>query len=532
MTEDAFDLSTLNLELAWKRVCAELPYSFVRFPYELPQIELDLDGWIEEVRRRLRAGSYRPSTAIHFDTPKKGWMIRPGSYVSLEDRMVFTACVGFCEQKIRQSIEWSQGTHDFGWILTPPLNAPVWLRNPRYCWRLFSNRALRLLRDPKYPVILSTDIVGFYENISIETLNSDLAQLELPSPITNLIRDSLRTWTPSLSGDQGLPQNVGACHLLAKFYIDPIDRFLARGGYVHHRYVDDVMIYCTDVVHAKRAIADLSRWLRARSLTLHGEKSQILSPDVARLRFEGALDKIARVLDTAVQDEVQAEELSNPYLNVEEITAILEPLRPEVDVRSYEAALRLHFTDTGDSLPPFDKSFFHFLLGGLAKANSRAAVDFSISLLASRPEETPYILNHLKQLGIGSEFDAQVNGFLLSSSAVYPYQVYQVGEWVLNRVEPPAGELTDTLRRLAWEPATPSYLRATCKAILGKWGDPADLERLWESYSDTGMDAERATTVIALGRLERGRRNAFYSAIERRSSLEYRAARLARSLCA
>jgi len=523
-------LATLDLTLAWQRVRGERSQAFIRFPHEVELVELDLATWLTSIQDRINSGAYVPSPAIHCDVPKKKWMIRPGSYVSLTDRVVYTACVSACLPQIRKATDWAQGTHDFGYIPTPPLNAPVWFEHPMECWKRFRNRSLSLLRERKYSAILSSDLVGFYENISIDLLHSDLAQASVHPEINKLIRDCLRMWSPTQSRDRGLPQSVGASHLLAKFYFNPIDRALTNGGYTHHRYVDDMMFYCADLNEAKRVIVELSSLLRGRGLTMHAEKSQIQDPVQSRVRFEGAQAKIRSILETAAQDEAESIALANPYLTIDELNEIISQLKQEVNEEAYVAALRMYFTESTNPEESFDKSLFHFILGGLARKGNRSALQYCLASFPTHPEETEAILKYFVKVAQTEVPDDQVADFLSSTSAVYPFQVFQIAEWALNRSIPLSQKLLSVFRTIAWDASKPSYLRATCKAILGQNGEQADLDRLWRSYSEEVTELERVVTVVSLRKLERGRRNEFYASIEKQSDGIHRAVGLAKSL--
>jgi hypothetical protein len=111
-------VATLDLPLAWKRVKSDIQNEreFVRHPYEVHLVEADLEGWFERLQQEIRGG-FNPSTPTIADIPKGGGAVRPGALLALNDKMVYTACVGTALPAIYSSLEWSQGVVDFGYQL-------------------------------------------------------------------------------------------------------------------------------------------------------------------------------------------------------------------------------------------------------------------------------------------------------------------------------------------------------------------------------------------------------------------------------
>ena len=145
----------------------------------------------------------------------------------------------------------------------------------------------------------------------------------------------------------------------------------------------------------------------------------------------------------------------------------------------------------------FDKTLFHFLLSRLGKAGDDFAIDFCVKLLPERPEETSAILLYLERVGKVSDNDAQLAAFLESTDAIYAYQNYQIAECRLRDDNPCADELLCVFRDFAFDPAQPAYLRSQGRALLGKFGTPADLERLEHSYPEArGTEKECEYCVV------------------------------------
>jgi hypothetical protein len=212
--------STLNLDLAYARVRDELvsqPKSFralVTDPWELDLVEVDRDSWLANLGALVDSGQFVPGPVEVCDAPKGGGLVRPATRLHLADRVVYTAAVGACLPAIDQETRWSQGACDFAPRLDPSaLGKREWLRSPFLGWDEFRTRSLQRLDSPTFEFVLSADIAGYFENVSLSLLASDLRRIGCPDPAVRLVSQCLNAW--ALTPDRGLPQGVMASDILA-----------------------------------------------------------------------------------------------------------------------------------------------------------------------------------------------------------------------------------------------------------------------------------------------------------------------------
>jgi Reverse transcriptase (RNA-dependent DNA polymerase) len=273
-------VSRLRLKLAFRRVRDELtdqPKSgraFVANPFELDLIEADYEGWIKDLRQQIRVGSFSPGPIEYCYAPKGGGLVRPGVRLGIADRVVYTAAVGACLGKIHAATKWSQRSVDFAMRVNGrALSKREWLNAPFLGWRDWSQESERRLALAKTRYVLSVDIAGYFENVSIGLLRSDLMRIGCDTDVVSLIEHCLRHWAPA--DDRGLPQGVLASDVLAKLYLEPFDRQVKDAGFTHMRYVDDVRVYCGSQREARRALVLITRLLRERGLTMQSAKTKI-----------------------------------------------------------------------------------------------------------------------------------------------------------------------------------------------------------------------------------------------------------------
>ncbi len=503
-----------ELELAWRRVRRDAKERhFTVHPDIFEWIDSDLDSWFEGLVAELYAG-YTPRPSRFTAVPKAGSLIRPGTILELEDAVVYNFLMGRVFGRIIEHLRWSQGEVDIAYPLPARSEVVDWTGLGFLVWRNWRDRSVAGLSVPGVEYVVVSDITGFYENIDLQRLASDLRALEAEPEIVGLFQDCLRNW--ALPRNEGIPQGYSASDILAKLYLDGVDRNLQTDGFTHLRYVDDIRIFCRTKLEARRAIRRLTAHLYPRGLNLQSGKTQILDKRQARRRFDGVDEIIADLNRKLAAELVDA---GGEYVTPAEVLKALgEHSGPAPEV--LERAFSEYFAHGADT--PFDSTLFHYLLVRLGKVGSRIAVAYSLGLIETRPEETGNILVYFASVGLTPDEQAVVLRFLDSEEAIYDHQTYQILRWFYEE-----GVANDQMLRLcrAWvtDQNREQSLRSYAFAYLRVFGAVFDWAQIEESYGEATTEIERADRVAAVERLERGRRNAFYARVAGHGKLVARA---------
>jgi hypothetical protein len=512
----------LDLRTAWQRVKIDLQDRvFFNHPYAVPLIELDLDTWLRDRLEAIRRDEYFPASMLVCDVPKGEGLIRPGSHLAYADRLVFTACVGACLPAIHAKIAWSQGRTDFSYQLAGDVRNTRWLRDRIVGWKDFQAKSLEAIRDPISYVVIA-DIASFYENVDISLLISDLRGANAPEPAVNQIAACLNKWA-QVPG-RGIPQGQNASDILAKLYLDNIDRVLRDMHYTHFRYVDDIRVFCQTLVDAKLFLIEISKLLRKRGLFLQGAKSAIHPALSARKEIEDVTAVLRELKQTFVDDIIN--QAGDPYIDFHEAEEFLEANPDDAPLEIIQEAYRAHVVENAGQL---NATLFRFLINRLGKQRDSYAADHVVTLLEPHPEETSTILRYLRSVGPGEEIESQIAVLMSSGVLVYKYQFYKIVEWFYAADTDPSEILLELVRELAFDQNSPSYLKTMCRAFLGKFGAAADIERIASSYDETNDPAEHAEIICSIRRMERGRRNGFLARLEHDGGENVRAVRWVRS---
>jgi hypothetical protein len=192
----------LDLELAWRRVKNDTGRVFVDTPYERQLVEADQVEWLAELQGKIAKG-YRPHSAIIADIPKGNGAVRPAALLSLEDQLVYAAAVGAMIPSIGAGLRQSQGTVDFSYRLSESPRRVEWSTRAFLGWSAFRKASTDRL-DKGAPHAVLTDITGFYENIDLGVLFSDLRALGCDTSVVQLLQTCLHRW--SIVPGRGLSQ--------------------------------------------------------------------------------------------------------------------------------------------------------------------------------------------------------------------------------------------------------------------------------------------------------------------------------------
>jgi hypothetical protein len=509
-----------NFDLAFARVRDELvdqPKSgrtFVADTFEMDLAAVDLESWLEALESDVTTGKYTPGAMELCGAPKGGDLIRPGAHVALSDRVVYTAAVGACLKHIVRQTKWSQRKIDCS-PLFPLRNwhQRRWLLKPFLGWERWMDRSLELLDRRTTKFVVTVDIAGFFENISIGRLRSDLNRIDSPPEAVDLITLCLNKW--ALVPDRSLPQGVLASDILAKLYLESLDKRLKDAGHTHLRYADDIRVFCRSRAEARRALVLVTELLRERALTLQSAKSAIRDADGAlRQEFEGAVPLIKALNRDFIDEAIDAgilpvDEASVPVSVIDDlINAEPQAMDPEVIRRAFKQYVL-------DARSP-NQSMLRYLLRRFAAIESDHAVDYASSRIRSNPESAPEILRYFADLEDPRSLEVPVAAALSSSELEpYPYSRFLLLGWLRRNSRTLRKPTLRAVRKQAFQPEHPDYVRTAAFAVLGHAGEHSDLDQIAALLASTQNPLHRAQLMLCLRTLERSRRNALLGRVGR-----------------
>lgn len=496
----------LNLDLAWRKAVECLDDTcFVTHPYEVPFVEMNLKDWIKNLRDEIRQG-YRPGLANVIDCPKSDWHLRPGAVLSMRDHVVYNALIIDMLGKIKRQTQWSIDKRvRFSNVLMRNQRGNRWFEYGVKWWIGFEEQSVALTKKGNNFVMIS-DISAYFENVDIGRLISDLAAIGISKDARDLLSSCLNRWANSRA--RGLPQGYVPSNILSEVYLDLIDRQMAREGFSHLRYSDDVRVFCKTEREAIEALHSITRLLRDKGLNLQTAKSKIVKRKQAIEEFQYVNGIIGKAVKACAKELKNDLILEYPYCAPSEIRALMASKKHEIPLKSITGVFDQHFVQKESR---FNKRLFHFVLNRLGAAGNPRAVDYCLKGLLIIPEETRDILRYFSNLPHMKNRIANRIVTIIAKDLIIPeYQIYQILEWLYDqRIY--TKRVLNQVRQVVRNPGIPTYMLDYCIAYLGDYGDSTDIEQLSHLYRNSNDPLSKATVIYGIRRMEKGRRNAIYS---------------------
>jgi hypothetical protein len=450
-----------RLEDAWKYLLLNAGDRYLPDIISLADVDNEWSNFKDSLIRRVVNGEYSPTLVDVIDLPKDELNVRPLSRFSLEDRLVYEACL-FAVAPIIDTVIPNR-VYSYRWS--------KWkgrLYSPKTRWVLMQKRAKRIHRRQPGHLLLRTDISAFYEYIDLEILHGELRTLGLPSWALLTIESFLRDFN-TFSHAWGLPQGPDSSGVLANLYLLPLDNMIRRHGLQHVRYSDDLMVFGQSWTELRSILMRLNQICRSRHLTLSSGKTKIIAAADVPAEFEDtSKDAIRYGIDIEAGDSQ-------------------ENLRTYFD----RAAAEFNLRD------------LRFSLNQLVRLKDDWAVTWLLKQLPELPHLADDAVNYLREFrSARPDVDEELAAMLANGSfALYPPVERRVIQYlVLSGIA--ETKALDACWNIIFDSNKSSIVREFAARYVGKFcktGDGAQLRELYERES-----SERFRRAILIACYEAG----------------------------
>lgn len=273
---------------------------------------------LQKLRDELMVGRFVPQPYKQVNIPKKDGDTRALGLMSIRDKIV--------QQSARE-------------VLEPILDRMFLDVSYGYRKGKGTGRAIKriahMIRNEKRVWLTKCDIDGYFDNIEHERLLRLLTGRIKAPDFIRLIQVWLQMGR--VSGDlkwkdsiKGIPQGGVISPLLSNFYLNPMDHFCVERKYALVRYADDFIILSHTEDMAKKALADVTRFLQDRLKLRLNEGSKVINVNAGfeflGVSFQGndlslSDAKMARLKDK-LKIAVRRDGMRGPRNTVEEIEGI------------------------------------------------------------------------------------------------------------------------------------------------------------------------------------------------------------------
>lgn len=252
-----------NLEAAWKKVQANNGAAGVD-GQSVQAFARHAEHRLKQLEQELKEERYRPLDVRRHWIPKPGTNEeRPLGIPAVYDRVAQTALRHVLEPIFER--EFAEQSYGF--------------RPGRSCKQALA-RVQDLLKQG-YTWVVDADLKSYFDTIPHEQLMARVRERVADGRVLQLIEtflkanvmDGLKRWEP----EAGAPQGAVISPLLSNIYLNPLDHLMAQAGHEMVRYADDFVVLCRSEEEARQALERVQKWTAEAGLTLHPEKTRIVS---------------------------------------------------------------------------------------------------------------------------------------------------------------------------------------------------------------------------------------------------------------
>ncbi|MFV2044358.1 MAG: reverse transcriptase domain-containing protein [Anaerolineales bacterium] len=282
-----------NLFLAWRRITTGTNARYKQYFRPLYEAyELSHKENLQDLRRRIRDGTFSPSTPYRIYYPKPSGLQRPVSLLALEDQILLQAIANLFVRSVRSS----RAPFENQVVFSNGLQAP----KSRFLFRDWRKgyRALRArlqgLYDKGFIWHASLDLSAFYDTISHTLLMRTIAPRGGSQELVDYCLECLEMWSSPVKSAQyshGIPQGPIASSLLAEVFMMPIDEKMGL-QFKFARYVDDVNIMGKSEIDVLRGVASFDKLCRDRGLIPNTSKY-----DLVKLKGRSDVNALVALLE-------------------------------------------------------------------------------------------------------------------------------------------------------------------------------------------------------------------------------------------
>jgi hypothetical protein len=150
---------------------------------------------LQRLRKHLIRHAYEPDHASKIYLPKPSGILRPYTLLTVNDQVVYQACVNIVAEKLRPKIRRRYLKSAFGHLYAGKSSKFFYLK-----WQKSYQRYSKAVIDAVnkgFTYAASFDLASFYDSIDHHVLRHFLRELRIDEDLIQFLLSSLKTWTSS-----------------------------------------------------------------------------------------------------------------------------------------------------------------------------------------------------------------------------------------------------------------------------------------------------------------------------------------------
>ncbi len=332
------------LRRGWHLARSDSRNDFIYDSFRYSDFAFNLEENLLSISSSIKREQYYPKPLLTIDIPKSTLSVRPGSVISIEDRIVLFSIIDLISVKLDKKLPENVYSYrlkkkkdskslfkdieilKFPFLKRKTIQKRISLIEPWYGqWPKFSEKTLYTFEKEGYKYLTVSDIAAYFENINIPILRDHILIENIPGEqkIINLLCSLLEYWTwPTMHGltiQRGIPQGSDASCFLGNIYLLPLDKefekFSKKKDIKYYRYMDDVKIFSKQKDVAREVLFVMNEVLRKLHLNIQGGKTAILEEeDIQKELYDQRLEQVNRIISEIDKSMEMTPEKRNEYI--------------------------------------------------------------------------------------------------------------------------------------------------------------------------------------------------------------------------
>jgi len=482
----------LDLHKAYKRIQQDKRDDTLPDIANYRDYERLLNENLEILRSQIHIpNQYQAKTPSFIDIPKKGFTLRPVALPKIDDRIIYQAVADFLAPHFQpEPCVYSN-------ILSRELNSSRMFLPGVDLWLKFQNDVE--IFCTKFPYMVETDITAYFEHIGHRLLTNRIQDIFAKKVDETVLKD-IKVLLPRLwrrwnkNKDFGIPQVNDASSFFANLFLDELDKWMLRQGYIFLRYVDDIRVFTQDEPTARRALADLITELRDMGLYVASGKTSIKETSVVLAELREKSERM-NLIETEIKSGV--------------------PARLEVAAQMLQEFIAELINDP----EKFNDRQFRYCVNRFKRLKvNKLALDAHdnianevLNRLTTMPYSTDIFIDYLSLFSESENVQRRTIEFLESNYNIYPWQELLLIELLIRLEILP--ELQDRALSVSRVIARSNYKHPACRerafVFWGKNGDYADRREIRARYHNETQEEIKRAILFAIQEMQTGERNNF-----------------------
>lgn len=483
---DRGKISQIDQESVIAHVKADIRSDFILAPHYNAVFNRAGDDLWDQLKQKLRAGTYQPELPITMSVPKERFFTRPGSILRPADRFMYQALTDDIVDQLEEGLD---RTRSFSHV---PSGEDSHMFRPNHeCWEAFQTRVAEICNNSTF--LLKADIANYFERLPQHHLVNLMAAAGCAPELVSLLEEMMLAFRERNSF--GILQGVYPSDALGNFFLSDFDAYCELAEVPSARYVDDIYMGFISEAEARKGLGSLIETLRKDGLHLNEFKSKIM-PANDVIREETAIDRLFDEIREEVEDD-QIYDRSSPYgFEADWEEEEEEDQEGEEDGQDFENAAVGRLINNIGNYPNQADQIEKFCLPILRSAQSDIALEHVLGRIGEKPHQTRLYFSYISTFVRTEQDVVEALEGLVADGSVSDYQrMFLLA--VLLRARTVRRATVNTILQWLQNRTVAKETRAMAAIFAAKHGVAQQKRTVRTSYEDEPSDYVRSAILYS-----------------------------------